>query len=91
MRVTLKAKLAATFAVVVALSAGSIFVAIENISALNESIGNITGRRVVAIQIADDLNARGLTVGHDDRNLILQKDEAKRQALVWSLRISSTR
>jgi methyl-accepting chemotaxis protein len=85
MRVTLKAKLAATFAVVVALSAGSMFVAIENISALNESVGNITGRRVVAIQIADDLNARGLTVGRDDRNLILQKDETKRQALVASM------
>ncbi|WAP70783.1 hypothetical protein [Jiella pelagia] len=41
MRLTLKAKLGATFAVIVALSGISMFVAIENLGNLNDSIEGI--------------------------------------------------
>ncbi len=53
MRLTLKAKLAATFAVVVALSGVSMFVAIQNLGALNEAIDGIVNGNVAAHQIAD--------------------------------------
>ena len=85
MRLTLKVKLAATFAVVVALSAGGMFVAITNLSSLNDSISNITARRVVAMHLVDDINARSLRVGRDDRNLIMHKDDAKKKSLVAAM------
>ena len=59
MRLTIKAKLAATFAVVVAMSAGSMFLAIQNLGSLNDSIEKIITGNAQRIQIAADINASG--------------------------------
>ena len=76
MRFTIKAKLAATFAVVVALSAGSMVLAIQNLGQLNDSLNNI-----VNVRTANALNITGMQVnlesmGSRIRALILTDDQA---------------
>ena len=58
MRLTLKAKLAATFAVVVAMSAGGMYPAIQNLGALDESFNNAVNGNVKRLGLVqDDLDA----------------------------------
>jgi methyl-accepting chemotaxis protein len=70
-RLTIKTKLAATFAVVVALSAGGMFVAIQNLGNLDASFTAAMEGNVKRIAIAADTNARTLRVARDEKNLML--------------------
>ncbi|HWV21696.1 MAG TPA: methyl-accepting chemotaxis protein [Devosia sp.] len=76
MRLTIKTKLAATFVVVVAMSAIGMFMGIQNLGALNSSMEAMVEGNVQRIQIAADINARTLRVARDEKNLILAADEA---------------
>jgi len=71
MRLTIKAKLAATFAVVVALSAGGMLLAIQNLGNLDASFNAAMNGNVKRIAIAADTNARTLRVARDEKNLML--------------------
>ncbi len=62
MRLTIKAKLATTFVVVVAMSAVGMFMGIQNLGALNDSLDNIVQGNVQRVQIANDINARSIRV-----------------------------
>jgi methyl-accepting chemotaxis protein len=75
MRLTIKAKLAATFAVVVALSAGGMFVAIQNLGNLDASFNAAMNGNVKRIAIAADTNARTLRIARDEKNLMLATTE----------------
>lgn len=76
MRLTIKAKLAATFAVVVALSAGGMFMAIQNLSALNDELDQIVNGNAKRIEIASSINAHSLRIARDEKTLILASNEA---------------
>ncbi|MGV8834067.1 MAG: HAMP domain-containing methyl-accepting chemotaxis protein [Devosia sp.] len=71
MRLTIKTKLATTFAVVVAMTGIGMFMGIQNLGALNESLNGIVQGNVVRTQIAADINARGLRIARDEKNQIL--------------------
>ncbi|KQX35240.1 chemotaxis protein [Devosia sp. Root436] len=85
MRLTIKVKLAATFAVVIVLSAISMVVALQNLGSLNNSFGIAMNENVKRIQLAADLEVATLEVARDEKNLILTRDPAGRIALIESL------
>src|SRR5687767_6203358 len=71
MRVTIKAKLAATFAAVVALSAGSMLIAIQNLGQLNDSLGVIVDVRAANSLTMAEMQTRMESMGSRSRALIL--------------------
>ena len=76
MRVTIKAKLAATFAAVVALSAGSMLIAIQNLGQLNDSLGVIVDVRTANSLTMAEMQTRMESIGSRTRALILSNDAA---------------
>ncbi len=85
MRLTIKAKLTATFAVVILLSAVSMVVALQNLGSLNNSFATAMGEGVKRIQLAADLEKATLEVARDEKNLILTHEPAERITLLHSL------
>ena len=76
MRMTIKAKLAATFATVVALSAGSMLIAIQNLGQLNDSLTDIVNVRTAnSLDMARMQNSME-SMGSRIRALILTDDPA---------------
>jgi methyl-accepting chemotaxis protein len=71
MRLTIKAKLAATFAVVVLLSAGAMFAAIQALGSLDTSFNEALGTNVKRIALAEDADSRSLKVAQDEKAIIL--------------------
>ena len=82
MRLTLKLKLAATFVVVIALSAGGMLIATDNLSKLNDSFDNAVTGNVARIQIADDINVQNARLGREENDLILTTSEQGMTELV---------
>lgn len=80
MRLTIKAKLATTFAVIVAMSAGGMFLAIQNLGTLNEALNGIVQGNAQRVQIASTINARSLRIARDEKNYILASTEADMKA-----------
>ena len=76
MRVTLKFKLGAIFATVLALSGVGMYIAIDKLSALKEQFQMSLEGNVARIQQVDDINARTLRVARDEKNHILESDNA---------------
>ena len=74
MRITIKAKLAATFAAVVALSAGSMLIAIQNLGQLNDSLGVIVDVRTANSLTMAEMQTRMESIGSRTRALILSND-----------------
>jgi methyl-accepting chemotaxis protein len=74
MRVTIKAKLAATFATVVALSAGSMLIAIQNLGQLNDSLNNIVNVRTANSLTITAMQSSLESMGSRIRALILSDD-----------------
>ena len=72
MRLTIKTKLTATFVVVVALSAASMFMALDNLGKLDQSFTAAVEGNVKRITLSADINARTLRVARDEKNLMLQ-------------------
>ncbi|RYE56723.1 MAG: HAMP domain-containing protein, partial [Hyphomicrobiales bacterium] len=77
MRMTIKAKLAATFATVVALSAGSMLIAILNLGQLNDSLETIVNTRAANSLSMSELQASMEAMGSRTRALILTDDPAQ--------------
>jgi len=73
-RLTIKAKLTATFVVVIVLSGISMFIALQNLGALNDSFSAATEGNVKRIQIASDLEVATLGVARDEKSFILTRD-----------------
>ena len=76
MRLTIKAKLIATFVVVIVLSATGMFFALQNLGALNDSFSTAMNGNFKRIQLASDLEAATLAVARDEKNFILITDQA---------------
>ena len=82
MRLTIKVKLAATFTVIVVMSALAMFLAIRNMGAMNDSFSAAIDGNVHRIQLADALQVETLTVARDEKNLILLSDPSAKDDLV---------
>src|SRR5690606_15240613 len=74
---TIKTKLAAVFTVVVALSGASMFLALQGLGTINESMSNITSGPVHRSIALKDIQYKMMTVASDTRNLILSSEEAE--------------
>ncbi len=85
MRITIKAKLAATFAAIILLSGLSMFIALQNLGALNDSFSAALNGNVKRIEMADDVEVATLKVARDEKNLILTQDAAGLSKLVETL------
>ena len=71
MRITIKAKLAVTFAVVVLLAAGAMLVAIQDLGSLDSSFNNALNGNVKRIALAEDTDSRSLKVAQSEKAIIL--------------------
>jgi methyl-accepting chemotaxis protein len=85
MRLTIKVKLAATFAVVVALSAVSMFIALQNLGNLNGSFNEAMDGGVARMLLADDIQTDVLELTGNEARNILSTDLAEDKALVASM------
>ena len=85
MRLTLKVKLAATFAVVVAMSAGSMYLAIQNLGNLDASFNEAMDGGVARLLLADDIQSDTLELARDERNNILATDPTEDQTLAKAM------
>ena len=75
MRLTLKLKLGLTFATVVAMSAGSMFLAIQNLGDINGGLKGIVDGNVQRIGLASEINARTLRIARDEKNFMLSSTD----------------
>lgn len=80
MRFTIKAKLAATFAAVVALSAGSMLLAVQNLGQLNQSLGLIVDVRSPNTVAMSEMQTSLETIGTRLRATIMANDTETIQA-----------
>ncbi|MDB5563284.1 MAG: uncharacterized protein JWN11_2702, partial [Hyphomicrobiales bacterium] len=76
MRLTLKVKLAATFIVVVAMSAGSIFLAIQNLGSLDDSFNTVMNGNVKHVAQTSAITEQALTISRNEVNLIIAVSQA---------------
>jgi len=76
MRITLKAKLAATFVVVIAMSAGSMFISLQNLEALDASFNTAMDGNVKRIALVSDMAEQSLLVARDEKNMLLADNDA---------------
>ncbi|MBU1176694.1 MAG: MCP four helix bundle domain-containing protein [Alphaproteobacteria bacterium] len=89
MRLTIKTKLTATFVVVVALSAASMFMAIDNLGKLDQSFTAAVEGNVKRITLAADINARTLRVARDEKNVMLEPTAEGMQSYAASIQSES--
>ena len=89
MRLTIKTKLTATFAVVVALSAASMFMAIDNLGKLDQSFTAAIDGNVKRITLAADINARTLRIARDEKSLILDPTVEGKDGFIASIKSES--
>ena len=82
MRLTIKTKLTAVFAVVVALSGVSMFLALQSLGKLNDSLGTIVDVRAANALTMSDLKTSLESVGSRLRAMIITSDEAAMQDYV---------
>jgi methyl-accepting chemotaxis protein len=85
MRLTLKVKLGLTFAVVVALSAASMFIAIQNMGAIKQSLDGIVVDDFAGVNAASDIEKAVANIAKDERDLILSHSASQTQDLVASI------
>ena len=85
MRLTIKAKLTAAFVVVIVLSGVSMFIALQNLGALNDSFSAAIEGDVKRIELASGLEVATLTVARDEKNFILTQDAAGLEKLAASM------
>ena len=71
MRLTIKAKLAATFTIIVLMSAGAMFAAIQALGSLDASFNQALNSNVKRIALAQEADARSLQVAQDEKAIIL--------------------
>jgi len=71
MRLTLKLKLTVTFAVIVAMSAGAMYLAIQALGSLDTSFNQALNSNVKRIALAEEADSRSLQVAQDEKAIIL--------------------
>ncbi|HVX82622.1 MAG TPA: methyl-accepting chemotaxis protein, partial [Devosiaceae bacterium] len=81
MRITIKAKLAATFAVVVAVSAVSLFIAIQDLGGLNNSFNQAMDEGVARLLLAENIQGDALQLSRDEARNVLSSDPAEDKQL----------
>ncbi|MBB4052798.1 methyl-accepting chemotaxis protein [Devosia subaequoris] len=86
MRLTIKTKLAAVFGVVVALSAGSMFIALQNLGQLNQELETIVEVRAANLIRSSQMQTSLESLGSRVRAQIITKDQAEKESYVASLR-----
>ncbi|ODT50862.1 methyl-accepting chemotaxis protein [Devosia sp. 63-57] len=77
MRLTIKTKLAAVFTTVVALSGVSMFLAIQGLGTINDSMGNIVNGPVTRSLSLQDMQYDMASVSNDIRRMIISTDDAE--------------
>ncbi|MBJ3786919.1 HAMP domain-containing methyl-accepting chemotaxis protein [Devosia sediminis] len=85
MRLTIKTKLAAVFGVVVALSAGSMFIALQNLGTLNSKLETIVNVRSANLVTSAQMQTSLESLGSRIRAQILSNDPAVKQEYVVSI------
>jgi len=85
MRLTIKVKLAVTFAGVILLSGVSMFVALQNLGAMDTSFGAAMEGNVARIELASGLEVATLKVTRDEMDLIMTSGEANMAELISSM------
>lgn len=86
MRLTLKAKLGATFATIVVLSGVSMFVAVQNLNNLDTELNKIVEGNVKRIDIANDASTAMYRIARDEKNHILATDDAQMKRLTEDMK-----
>ena len=81
MRLTLKAKLGATFATIVAMSGISMFVAVQNLNSLDSELNKIVQGNVKRIEIANEMSGGLYRIARDEKNHIIATDDAQMKRL----------
>jgi len=84
-RLTIKTKLAAVFGVVVALSAGSMFIALQNLGQLNQELETIVEVRSANLVRSSQMQTSLESLGSRVRAQIITKDQAEKESYVASL------
>ena len=77
MRLTIKTKLAATFVTVVALAGVSMFLALQNLGTINESMDSIVNGPVERSAVLQDIQFDLATVSAEMRGMIVSTDDAE--------------
>ncbi|MDR3475519.1 MAG: methyl-accepting chemotaxis protein, partial [Devosia sp.] len=85
MRLTIKLKLAATFVVVILLSAVSMFIALQSLGSLNTSFNDAMDGGVARLLLADDIQSDTLDLARDEAHNILSTDANEDKALVAAM------
>jgi methyl-accepting chemotaxis protein len=85
-RLTIKTKLAAVFGVVVALSAGSMFIALQNLGQLNSELEKIVEIRSANLVRSSQMQTSLESLGSRVRAQILSQDVAEKESYITSLR-----
>jgi Methyl-accepting chemotaxis protein len=79
MRLNLKVKLGATFALVLAMSAAGMMVGLQKANDLNNAFNDAINHNVARIMLATDIRKDNLRVATDIREMIIQTDQAGMQ------------
>ena len=82
MRLTLKVKLTAIFAVIILMSAASMFIALQNLGSLDASFNDAMDGAVMRVQQADDLQTNIYELSDSEARNILSTDQAEDKQLV---------
>ena len=77
MRFTIKTKLAAVFTTVVALSGVSMFIALQNLGSINQSMGDIVNGPAQRSIELKDMQYDLASVSSDLRSMIISTDDAE--------------
>lgn len=86
MRLTIKTKLAAVFGVVVALSAGSMFIALQNLGQLNAELESIVNVRSANLVTSSQMQTSLESLGSRVRAQIMTADPVVKQDYIASIR-----
>ncbi|WP_323013780.1 HAMP domain-containing methyl-accepting chemotaxis protein [Devosia sp.] len=85
MRLTIKTKLAATFAVVVALSGASMFLALQSLGSINSSMSTVIDGPVERSQTLKQMQTDMTALANDMRAMILSTDNAEMDQLARTM------
>ncbi|MCW5719867.1 MAG: MCP four helix bundle domain-containing protein [Devosia sp.] len=85
MRLTIKTKLAAVFTTVVVLSGASMFLALQGLGGINQSMGTVINGPVQRAQKLKDVEADLTSMANDMRAMMLSTDDAELSALESSM------
>ena len=85
MRLTIKLKLAATFILVVAMSAVSMFIALQNLGGLDASFNSAMDGGVARLLLADNIQSDVLQLSRDEARNILSSDANEDKQLVANM------